>query len=89
MLEVSFDTERLPYLGLWLCNGGWPDDGDEPRQYAVALEPTTSPCNNLVSAQRTNTAIALKAGEKYDWEIRFSVRKARALRSDLFDSNRS
>jgi galactose mutarotase-like enzyme len=89
VLEVSFDTERLPYLGLWLCNGGWPDDGDEPRQYAVALEPTTSPCNNLVSAQRTNTAIALKAGEKYDWEIRFSVRKARALRSDLFDSNRS
>lgn len=89
VLEVSFDTERLPFLGLWLCYGGWPSDGHEPRQYAVALEPTTSPCNTLVNAQRTNTAISLKAGETYDWEILFTVREGRALRSDLFDSNRS
>ena len=89
VLEVSFNTERLPFLGLWLCYGGWPNDGEEPRQYAVALEPTTSPCNNLANAQRTDTAISLKAGETYDWEILFSVREARALRSDLFDGNRS
>jgi len=60
VLEISFDTERLPYLGLWLCYGGWPSDGEEPRQYAVALEPTTSPSNNLANAQRTSTAISLK-----------------------------
>jgi galactose mutarotase-like enzyme len=89
VLEVSFDTSRLPYLGLWLCYGGWPGDGDEPRQYAVALEPTTSPCNTLASAQRTNTAISLTAGETYDWEILFTVRKSHALRSGPFDSNRS
>ncbi len=88
VLEVSFDTERLPFLGLWLCYGGWPDDDDEPRQYAVGLEPTTSPYNNLSNAQRTNTAISLKAGETYDWEILFTVKEG-ALRSDLFDSNRS
>jgi hypothetical protein len=89
VLEVSFDTSRLPYLGLWLCYGGWPGDGDEPRQYAVALEPTTSPCNTLANAQRTNTAISLTAGETYDWEILFTVRKSHALRSGPFDSNRS
>ena len=89
VLEVSFDTRRLPFLGLWLCYGGWPDNGDEPWQYAVALEPTTSPCNNLANAQRTNTVISLRAGETYDWEILFTVRKARALRSDSFDSNQS
>ena len=83
VLEVSFDTGRLPFLGLWLCYGGWPADGEEPRQYAVALEPTTSPCNTLANAQRTNTAISLKAGETYDWEILFTVREARELRSDL------
>jgi galactose mutarotase-like enzyme len=87
VLEVSFDTERLPYLGLWLCYGGWPSDGAEPRQYAAALEPTTSPCNNLVNAQRTNTAISLKAGERCDWEIRFGVRETRARRSDVPDGN--
>ena len=79
VLEVSFDTGRLPFLGLWLCYGGWPSDGEVPRQYAVALEPTTSPCNTLVNAQRTNTAISLKAGETYDWEILFHRQEARAL----------
>jgi hypothetical protein len=89
MIEVSFDTERLPFLGLWLCYGGWPNDGNEPRQYAVALEPTTSPRNTLVDAQRTNTAVSLKPGETYDWEILFTVREARASGSDLSNSNRS
>lgn len=79
VLEVSFDRKRLPYLGLWLCYGGWPSDGTEPLQYAVALEPTTSPCNTLAEAQQTNTAISLKAGEMYDWEILFSVRSQRAF----------
>ena len=89
VLEVSFNTQRLPFLGLWLCYGGWPNDGEEPQQYAVALEPTTSPCNNLANAQRTDTAISLKAGETCDWEILFTVREAHSLRSDLFDGNRS
>ena len=89
VLEVSFDTGRLPFLGLWLCYGGWPNDGGEPRQYAVALEPTTSPCNTLANAQRANTAISLEAGETYDWEILFTVREANALRSNLSGSNRS
>lgn len=79
VLEVSFDSKRLPYLGLWLCYGGWPSSGEEPLQYAVALEPTTSPCNNLANAQRTNTATSLKAGERYDWEILFTVREGRTL----------
>jgi galactose mutarotase-like enzyme len=87
LLEVSFDSKRLPYLVLWLCYGGWPSDGKDPRQYAVALEPTTSPSNTLANAQRTNTAISLEAGEMYDWEILFTVKEARTLRSDLFDNN--
>jgi galactose mutarotase-like enzyme len=79
VLEVSFDSQRLPYLGLWLCYGGWPSDGEEPLQYAVALEPTTSACNTLANAQRANSAISLKAGETYSWEILFGVRETRAL----------
>ena len=79
VLEVSFDSKRLPYLGLWLCYGGWPGDGEEPLQYAVALEPTISPCNTLAKAQQTNAAISLKTGEMYDWEIRFSLREGGSL----------
>ena len=79
VLEVSFDSKRLPYLGLWLCYGGWPGDGEAPLQYAVALEPTTSPYNTLAKAQQANAAISLKAGETYDWEILFGVRETHAL----------
>lgn len=75
VLEVSFDRARLPYLGLWLCYGGWPDDAMGPLQYAVALEPTTSPYNTLAKAQQAGTAITLEVGETFDWEISFSVRE--------------
>jgi galactose mutarotase-like enzyme len=79
VLEVSFDSQPLPYLGLWLCYCGWPSDGEEPLQYAIALEPTTSPCNTLAKAQQTNTAVSIKSGETYDWEILFGVRETNAL----------
>jgi galactose mutarotase-like enzyme len=73
-LDVWFDTQRLPYLGIWLCYGGWPDDGPGPRQYAVALEPTTSACNTLSAAERSGSAVTLDPGSTFDWEIRFSIR---------------
>jgi galactose mutarotase-like enzyme len=73
MLTVSFDVERLPCLGLWICYGGWPDQGAGPKQYAVALEPTTSACNDLAEAQRLGSAVTLAAGQSFDWEIRFEI----------------
>lgn len=72
-LEIAFDTQRLPYLGLWLCYGGWPNSDSGPKQYAVALEPTTSACNTLAQAQRRGSAIMLESGELFDWEIRFKI----------------
>jgi galactose mutarotase-like enzyme len=83
VLEISFDPERLPYLGLWLCYGGWPGDGIGPLQYAVALEPTTSGCNTLAEAQQTNTDISLEVGQAYDWVIQFSVKEPGHLSQEL------
>lgn len=73
VLEVAFDPRQLPYLGLWLCYGGWPDQGTGPKQYAVALEPTTSGCNSLTEAQVMGSAIDLDPGASYQWEIRFAI----------------
>jgi galactose mutarotase-like enzyme len=73
-LDIRFDPQRLPYLGVWLCYGGWPDGEPGPRQYAVALEPTTSGCNTLSAAQRSGSAVTLDVGETFNWEIRFRVR---------------
>lgn len=72
-LDILFDPQRLPYLGLWLCYGGWPDGGPDRRQYAVALEPTTSGCNTLAEAQRSGSAVTLDVGKTFDWEIRFTI----------------
>jgi hypothetical protein len=82
-LDVFFDPQRLPYLGLWLCYGGWPDGGSGPRQYAVALEPTTSGCNTLSEAERNGSAVTLDAGKIFDWEIRFRVSNSDACPSTV------
>jgi galactose mutarotase-like enzyme len=80
-LDIWFDPQRLPYLGLWLCYGGWPDGGSGPRQYAVALEPTTSGCSTLSASQRSGSAVTLDAGRTFDWEIRFRIRNSGACPS--------
>lgn len=63
-IRVSFDPSANPFLGLWLCYGGWPE---RPgcKQMCVALEPTTAPADSLASApqwQRT-----LDPGASYSW----------------------
>lgn len=47
-LRVSFDVAATPYLGLWLCHGGWPEDG-AARQMCLAAEPTTAPVDGLAT----------------------------------------
>lgn len=72
MLLVTFDATVLPFLGIWLCYGGWPG-GAGAQQYAVALEPTTSPHNTLANAQRHKDAILLKPDAVFAWEISFQI----------------
>lgn len=67
-LLLSFSPQKLPYLGLWLCCGGWPG-GSAPQQYAVALEPTTAPCGTLKQAQEKGLAFQLAPGEDFEWEL--------------------
>jgi galactose mutarotase-like enzyme len=74
-LDILFDPATLPYLGIWLCYGGWPDDATENLQYAVALEPTTSPHNSLNTAQRAQAAMSLQPGETFHFAIAFRVRQ--------------
>jgi len=70
---VSFDSSRLPYLGIWLCFGGWPDSGPEPKQVAIALEPTTAPCNTLSASERAGLALSLAPGCCFAWDLRVDL----------------
>lgn len=70
---VSFDPSRLPYLGIWLCFGGWPVSGVEPKQVAIALEPTTAPCNTLAAAERAGLAISLAPECFFAWKLQVDL----------------
>ena len=72
-LLLHFDVAALPYLGVWLCYGGWPHPPQPPLQYAVALEPTHAPVNTLVKAQKIGLAKFLKPQQTFEWELRFEI----------------
>jgi len=72
-LVMHFDPAMLPYLGLWLCNGGWPDDAARKRQYAVAMEPTVAPYGSLAEAMDSGEAPMLMPGESFAFSIRMEV----------------
>ncbi len=45
----KYDTDEFPYIGLWLCYGGWPVNNPAPL-YSVAIQPTTSRSDSLQTA---------------------------------------
>jgi hypothetical protein len=68
-IAVRFDARQLPYLGLWLCYGGWPEGNVRPLQYAVALEPTVAPWGTLSSALENRQAPVLAAQSSFEFTI--------------------
>ncbi len=71
-LIVRFNADCLPYLGLWICHGGWPPSGQN-LQVAVALEPTVAPYNTLKEAEDVARAPQISPGESFDWTISIEV----------------
>ena len=65
-ITIRFDPTLTPYLGLWLCYGGWPE-GDGPKQVCVALEPTTAPADSLAVTGAWSRW--LEAGETINWPM--------------------
>lgn len=66
---IRFSLESLPCLGLWICNGGWPEQHGHRKQYAIALEPTVAPFGSLAEAVAAHAAPLLQPGA----EFRFSI----------------
>lgn len=63
-IQVSFDPAATPFLGLWLCYGGWPSRKG-PKQMCVALEPSTAPVDSLADAGSWSRQ--LMPGEASSW----------------------
>ncbi len=65
-IRFTFDTAECPYLGLWLCFGGWPQRTG-PTQTCVALEPSTAPVDSL--AKNGPWSRVLNPGRSVDWRM--------------------
>lgn len=70
--RIRFDPSLTPWLGLWLCYGGWPQ-GQALRQQCVAFEPSTAPSDSLAEAQRGGWARMLAPQQSTQWWMSASI----------------
>lgn len=64
-LRFSWDVGELPYLALWINNGGWSGTGGDPY-FNLGIEPTNAPDDDL---GRCGEAATIAAGETVEWSL--------------------
>jgi len=69
-IRFRFDAAANPYLGLWICYGGWPERPG-PKQVCVALEPATAPVDSL--AVTGPWSRVLPAGKTFSWTVTVEI----------------
>jgi galactose mutarotase-like enzyme len=69
-IRMGFDTATTPYLGLWLCYGGWPERPGA-KQMCVAMEPSTAPVDSLAKAGDWSRELA--PGESSAWSTSVDI----------------
>ena len=72
-LELAWYAPIAPNLGIWVDDGGWPEPPAAPR-VQHALQPTTSPDDDLASAVAAGRALVLAPDERVAWSATFRVR---------------
>lgn len=65
-IRFRFDPKATPYLGMWLCSGGWPERLGA-KQMCVALEPATAPVDSLAETGKWTRMLA--AGASQSWPL--------------------
>ena len=74
-IGMSFPKEKVPYLGMWLNEGGW--DG----QYNIAPEPATAAMDSINATKLWQMNSVLKANQKLDWFLNISFHIGKKLTS--------
>jgi len=72
-LDLTWYAPIAPNLGIWLDDGGWPALPEAPRTQH-ALQPTTSPDDDLATAIAADRALVLAPAERVAWSAAFRVR---------------
>ena len=66
-VRLTFPVQQVPYLGMWVNEGGW--NGD----YNVAPEPATGGMDRIDAARLWGMNSVLPARQSRDWWLRISV----------------
>lgn len=67
---LSFPLDVVPYLGIWLNAGGWPESNPV---YHLALEPCTGYPDRLDVAVTSGTAMNVRSNETAWWELAIRI----------------
>ena len=73
-IALAFDPQRLPYIGVWINQGGWPLDG--APCFNVALEPTCGYPDRLDVAHARGAAATVGPGEGQEWDVELTFGRA-------------
>ena len=68
---LRFDPQQVPFVGIWICQGGFPVDG--PPEFAVALEPCSGRPDSLVGAIASGECPELAARASHRWWLHLEV----------------
>lgn len=71
-IKVKFNALATPYLGLWICYGGWPERPG-PKQMCLAMEPATAPVDSL--AVKGTWSRELAPGESVAWPMEVEIER--------------
>jgi galactose mutarotase-like enzyme len=71
-LFFEFDPADVPYVGLWLCYGGWPVASSK-KQFTLAIEPCNGRPDKLQNAIQRNECQVLAPHTTKAWNLTISV----------------
>lgn len=71
-IALRFDPRLVPYVGIWLCQGGWPTTR-AAKHFTVALEPCNGRPDSLEEAIRRNECAVLAGYGTIRWWLEIEV----------------
>lgn len=71
-IAFRFDPRLVPYVGVWICQGGWPPSQD-PKQFTVALEPCNGRPDSLNDAIRRDECAVVDGLATTKWWMEIEV----------------
>jgi galactose mutarotase-like enzyme len=74
VLRLRFDREKTPFLGLWLCYGGWPLNQAQGH-HTIALEPTNVAADCLATATAQGEAPEIGPRDTATWTLEIGLER--------------